>query len=87
MHFLFAGDIGNIIEIALSIGIFIVDRRRNNPVVKRHGPGAKFGYAVFGKVVSGMDVVKAIEATPTSAKGRMRDVPTKSVTILSVKRK
>jgi peptidyl-prolyl cis-trans isomerase A (cyclophilin A) len=39
------------------------------------------GYAVFGKVVSGMDVVKKIEATPTTSRGSMRDVPEKPITI------
>ncbi len=41
------------------------------------------GYAVFGKVVSGLDVVKKIEATPTAPQGPMLDVPKKSVEIKS----
>ena len=41
-----------------------------------------FGYAVFGKVTSGMDVVDKIVAAPTRS-----DVPVKTVTIKSVKRK
>src|SRR5260370_15756961 len=32
------------------------------------------GYTVFGKVTSGMDVVKKIEATPTTSRGPMADV-------------
>jgi peptidyl-prolyl cis-trans isomerase A (cyclophilin A)/peptidyl-prolyl cis-trans isomerase B (cyclophilin B) len=44
-----------------------------------------WGYAVFGEVVSGMDVVRAIEATPTGPKGRFRsDVPQEMVIIESV---
>ena len=39
-----------------------------------------WGYCVFGKVVEGMDVVKAIEAVPTGA----QDVPKESVTIIDV---
>ncbi len=39
------------------------------------------GYAVFGKVVSGMDVVRKIEATPTTVRGTMRDVPATPVVI------
>jgi cyclophilin family peptidyl-prolyl cis-trans isomerase len=42
---------------------------------------AGFGYAVFGKVVNGMDVVKKIAAVPTGA----RDVPTTAVVIESVR--
>ncbi|WP_257756766.1 peptidylprolyl isomerase [Burkholderia glumae] len=41
------------------------------------------GYAVFGKVVSGMDIVKKIEAAPTTVHGSMRDVPQKPVVIES----
>lgn len=42
-----------------------------------------YGYAVFGKVVSGMDVVKKIEATPTTSRGPMADVPQKPIVIES----
>ncbi|WP_431819866.1 peptidylprolyl isomerase [Burkholderia sp. F1] len=41
------------------------------------------GYAVFGKVVSGLDVVKKIEAVPTTVRGPMRDVPEQAVVIES----
>ncbi|KVD60354.1 peptidylprolyl isomerase [Burkholderia ubonensis] len=41
------------------------------------------GYAVFGKVVSGLDVVKKIEAVPTTVRGPMRDVPEQAVLIES----
>jgi peptidyl-prolyl cis-trans isomerase A (cyclophilin A) len=39
------------------------------------------GYAVFGQVVSGMDVVERIAAVPTSAKGPHQNVPASPVTI------
>ncbi|MCC8404742.1 peptidylprolyl isomerase [Paraburkholderia sp. MMS20-SJTN17] len=41
------------------------------------------GYAAFGKVTSGMDVVKRIEATPTTTRGPMSDVPQKAIVIQS----
>jgi peptidyl-prolyl cis-trans isomerase A (cyclophilin A) len=41
------------------------------------------GYAVFGKVISGMDVVKKIEATPTTSRGPMADVPQQPIVIQS----
>jgi peptidyl-prolyl cis-trans isomerase A (cyclophilin A) len=41
------------------------------------------GYAVFGKVVSGMDVVDKIRAVPTTSKGMYQDVPQTPVTIQS----
>ena len=46
-----------------------------------------YGYAVFGKVTSGMDVVEKIRAVPTGVKSGMDDVPTTPVVIKSIKRK
>lgn len=44
-----------------------------------------WGYAVFGKVTAGMDVVNKIKATPTGPKGPFRsDVPTTDVVIEKV---
>ena len=42
------------------------------------------GYAVFGKVVSGMDVVDKIKAVPTGSKGPHQDVPVTPVVIRKV---
>ena len=42
------------------------------------------GYAVFGKVVQGMDTCDAIRAVPTGMKRGMRDVPTETVEIIKV---
>jgi peptidyl-prolyl cis-trans isomerase B (cyclophilin B) len=42
-----------------------------------------WGYAVFGKVISGTDVVDNIEAVATGRKGMHDDVPLEDVTILS----
>ena len=50
------------------------------------GDPERFGYAVFGKVVSGMDVVDAIAAAPTGSKGMHRDVPREPIVILSATR-
>ena len=43
-----------------------------------------FGYAVFGKVSSGMDVVDAIAAVPTGSRGGHQDVPVETVEIVEV---
>jgi len=43
------------------------------------------GYAVFGKVVEGMDVVKKIEQVPTATKGMHQNVPVDAVSIKSAK--
>ncbi|WP_251977681.1 peptidylprolyl isomerase [Salinicola avicenniae] len=44
------------------------------------------GYTVFGHVVSGMDVVETIAATPTGRQGPHADVPREPITILAVER-
>ncbi|MCS6766362.1 MAG: peptidylprolyl isomerase [Candidatus Protistobacter heckmanni] len=41
------------------------------------------GYAVFGKVISGMDVVDRIEAVPTTSHGYFSNVPATSIIIKS----
>ena len=48
-----------------------------------HG-GRDFGYAVFGKVSDGMDVVDAIAAVSTGNQGGHSDVPLEAVNILEV---
>jgi cyclophilin family peptidyl-prolyl cis-trans isomerase len=45
-----------------------------------------YGYAVFGKVVKGMDVVEKIGASPTHTYRQFSDVPVEPVVIRSVKR-
>jgi peptidyl-prolyl cis-trans isomerase B (cyclophilin B) len=46
----------------------------------------RVGYAVFGKVTGGMDVVDKIKAVSTGQRGHHDDVPVKDVVITSVKR-
>jgi len=48
-----------------------------------HG-GRDYGYAVFGRVTEGMDVVDAIAAVSTTNRGGHQDVPVDPVTIHSV---
>ena len=43
--------------------------------------GNAWGYAVFGKVIDGMDVVDEISAVPTGIARGMRDVPRSTVEI------
>lgn len=43
-----------------------------------------FGYAVFGQVTDGMDVVDAIAAVPTGNRGGHQDVPVEAVEIVEV---
>jgi len=46
---------------------------------------AGFGYAVFGKVVDGMDVVDKIRTVPTANMGPFQNVPAKPVVIESIR--
>jgi peptidyl-prolyl cis-trans isomerase A (cyclophilin A) len=39
------------------------------------------GYAVFGKVVAGLEVVEKIKAVPTKAQGMHQNLPVTPVTI------
>jgi len=45
------------------------------------------GYAVFGKVIQGMDIVDKIAHVKTSTVGQYQDIPVEPIIILSAKRK
>lgn len=55
----------------------------NNNGLNRPAPDG-FGYAVFGRVISGMDVVDKIAGVRTGVRMGMRDVPDAPVVIKSV---
>jgi peptidyl-prolyl cis-trans isomerase A (cyclophilin A) len=61
---------------------FFINVANNDALNKATG---RDGYAVFGKVVEGMDVVKKIEAASTTSKGMHQDVPDEVITIKSAK--
>ena len=54
----------------------------NNDMLNAPKPDGH-GYAVFGKVIKGMDVVDKIRAVATGNRGMHQNVPTTPVTILS----
>ena len=60
---------------------FFINLRDNDFL--NHG-GRDFGYAVFGRVTDGMDVVDAIAAVPTGNRGGHQDVPVDTVKIVDV---
>ena len=51
---------------------------------KNTSPGG-YGYAVFGEVIEGMDIVHTIEKVKTGNRGMHQDVPVEVVVINSVK--
>lgn len=62
---------------------FFINHRDNDFL--DHG-GRDFGYAVFGKVVRGMDVVDQIAQVPTGNRNMMQNVPLTPVKIISAKK-
>ena len=55
---------------------------KNNDFLNFQAPsGSAWGYAVFGKVVAGTEVVDALNGTKTGRKGMHDDVPVEAVVI------
>ncbi len=65
---------------------FFINVKDNSALDYRDSSARGIGYCVFGKVVSGLDVVKKISAVQTGVKNGMNDVPVESVIIESVRR-
>ncbi|GLT22886.1 peptidyl-prolyl cis-trans isomerase [Zoogloea oryzae] len=62
---------------------FFINLENNRPLNYPSPDG--FGYAVFGKVTDGMDVVRKIGKEPTTTRGFHRDVPATPILIQSVR--
>ncbi len=67
-------------DIHSATGQFFINLKNNDFL--NHG-GRDFGYAVFGRVVNGLDVVDAIAKVPTG----FQDVPNETITITTARRK
>lgn len=65
---------------------FFINLKDNSFLNHRDKTSSGFGYAVFGKVIEGMDVVDAIKAVATDSSGPHDDVPVEPVIIKSAKR-
>jgi len=66
---------------------FFINLKDNDFLNFRNESMQGWGYAVFGKVVDGMDVVDKIAAVPTGNKGGHQDVPLETVVIKTIRRK
>ncbi len=73
----------NVIDSATSQ--FFVNVVDNDFLDNRGKSPDQFGYAVFGQVIEGMDVVDAIKGVKTGNKGGHSDVPLEPVVITSMK--
>jgi peptidyl-prolyl cis-trans isomerase A (cyclophilin A) len=65
---------------------FFINLKDNNFLNYKDNSANGFGYAVFGKVIEGMDVVDQIGTASTHVYRRFPDVPVDPVIILDVKR-
>jgi cyclophilin family peptidyl-prolyl cis-trans isomerase len=65
---------------------FFINAKDNDFLNHRSKTMQGWGYAVFGKVTQGMDVVKKIEKVATGNKGGHGDVPVTDVVITKVER-
>ena len=63
---------------------FFINTANNAPLDYKGNTPDAYGYAVFGKVTDGMDVVDKIERTATGSKGSYRDVPLQPILIKSI---
>jgi peptidyl-prolyl cis-trans isomerase B (cyclophilin B) len=63
---------------------FFINVKDNDFLNFRSKKPSEYGYAVFGKVIDGMNVVDAIKGVKTSNKGMQSDVPVDAVEILDV---
>jgi cyclophilin family peptidyl-prolyl cis-trans isomerase len=73
----------NVVDSATSQ--FFINLKDNDFLNHRSTASAEFGYAVFGQVIEGMDVVQAIEKVKTGSRGHHDDVPVEAVVINSAK--
>lgn len=64
---------------------FFINTKHNDFLDFKSPTPQGFGYAVFGKVVEGMDVVSKIEATATTSRQGHQDVPTDDVVIIAAR--
>jgi peptidyl-prolyl cis-trans isomerase B (cyclophilin B) len=74
----------NVVDSATSQ--FFLNVKDNDFLDHKNESPTGFGYAVFGKVIEGMDVVDRIKAVQTTRQGMYQDVPVKPIVIESVKR-
>lgn len=71
-------------EINSATSQFFINLEDNDFLNHKSKKSHEFGYAVFGKVIEGIDVVEKIGKVKTVTKGYYRDVPEKDIIIEEV---
>jgi cyclophilin family peptidyl-prolyl cis-trans isomerase len=64
---------------------FFINVKDNEFLDHRNTSPDGFGYAVFGQVIEGLDVVHSIEKMKTATRGLHQDVPVEPVVIQSIR--
>jgi cyclophilin family peptidyl-prolyl cis-trans isomerase len=64
---------------------FFINAKDNDFLNHRNTSSDGFGYAVFGQVIEGLDVLQKIEKVRTGSRGGHQDVPVDAVVINSIK--
>ena len=72
-------------EVDSATAQFFINTVNNRALNNRGTDPAQYGYAVFGKVTDGMDVVDQIENAATGTSGPYRDVPSTPIVINAIR--
>jgi len=73
-------------EINSATSQFFVNLKDNDFLDHKPGSNSTYGYAVFGKVSEGMDVIDKIAKVKTGSRRGHQDVPLEDVVVTSAKR-
>ncbi len=73
-------------EIDTATSQFFINHVDNPGLDYKNSTPEGYGYAVFGRVIDGMDVVDAIANVKTMTMHGMQDVPRETITIISIRR-
>ncbi len=74
-------------EVDSATAQFFINVADNGFLDHRDETSAGFGYAVFGRITSGMPIVNKIKAVKTGTRGPLEDVPLEPVVILDIIKK
>ena len=74
-------------EVNSATAQFFINTKDNSFLDNKGTTARDYGYAVFGKVVEGMDIVDAIDKVKTATKSGFQDVPAEAVMIKTIRLK